>query len=164
MGARSRIVSGSHCPSFVRTGPAVKSSTEGFYCFPALLTVAVQKPWPFSAATKVECSGSDLLHNLPFGYKGNHPNLQITSAIIHNFFHSAFQSTKTRNSSLSPLTAVWDDCLREMKLLPLAAFNTVCILGSSLNYLQNIFLSITNNLDSHERKLTSLLRSQSCHQ
>ena len=67
MGARSRIVSGSHCPSFVRAGPAVKSSTEGFYCFPALLTVPVQKPWPCSAATKVECLAWEFLHNLPFG-------------------------------------------------------------------------------------------------
>ena len=61
-------------------------------------------------------------------------------------------------------TAVWDDCLREMKLLSLAAFNTLCILRSSLNYLLNNFLSITKQLDNPEKKLSSLLRSQSCHQ
>ena len=38
-----------------------------------------------------------------------------------------------------PPTAVWDGCLREMKLHSLAAFNTLCILGSSWNYLQNNF-------------------------
>ena len=51
-----------------------------------------------------------------------------------------------------------------MKSLPLTAFNTLCILGSSLNYLQNNFLSITNKLDNPEHELSSLLRSQSCHQ
>ena len=60
-------------------------------------------------------------------------------------------------------TAVWDDCLREMRSLPLAAFNTLCILGSSLNYLKNKFLSITNKLENPEHKLSSLLRYQSWH-
>ena len=60
---------------------------------------------------------------------------------------------------MSSCTAVWYDCLREMKSLSLAAFNTLCILGSSLNYLQNNFLSIVNKLDNPEHKLSLLLRS-----
>ena len=54
--------------------------------------------------------------------------------------------------------------IHQMKSLPLAAFNTLCILGSSLNYLQNNFLSRTNKLDNPEHKLSSLLRSQRCPQ
>ena len=46
-----------------------------------------------------------------------------------------------------------------MKSLPLAAFNTLCILGSSLNYLQNICLLITNKLDNPEHE-GSLRESQ----
>ena len=39
-------------------------------------------------------------------------------------------------------TAVSNDCLREMKSLLLAAFNTLCILGSSLNYsLKLVFIN-----------------------
>ena len=51
-----------------------------------------------------------------------------------------------------------------MKLLPLAAFNTLCILGSSLNYLQNNHFVNTDTVDNPEHKFSSLLRSQSCQQ
>jgi len=64
----------------------------------------------------------------------------------------------------SIITAVWDDCLREMKPLPLAAFNTLCILGSSLNYLQNNHFVNTDKVDNPEHKFSSLSRSQSCQQ
>ena len=46
----------------------------------------------------------------------------------------------------------------------MVALNTLCILGSSLNYSYNNFLSITNKLDNLEHKLSSMLRSQSCYQ
>ena len=50
------------------------------------------------------------------------------------------------------VTAVSYDCLREMKLPLLAAFNTLCILGSNLNYLQKLVLSITNKWDNPAHK------------
>ena len=51
-----------------------------------------------------------------------------------------------------------------MKSLPLAAFNTLCILGSSLNYLQNNHFVNTDKVDNPEHKFSSLSRSQSCQQ
>ena len=89
--------------------------------------------------------------------------MQISLILTRRVFQKKIMQW-IRNIWKGYTTAVSNDCLREMKLPLLAAFNTLCILGSSLNYLQKLVLSITNKWDNPAHKSSWLSRSLGCHQ